>query len=190
MLSQCRRQPHRALFPLRRLFNGVNPLSSADLASRPTRKPVESLEIVKPAGNWVASISAGERRNYNSQAGFEAKLLAKIAAVNSTGGELSSRAGHAAPGDKGFDPYEAIADLQRLAAGQTPGLRTVGRRDLAFGGKTLSRHERATEGRGATIFPYENAPSVGRRDSDRWADRGRYVRVGSGAGKAGCFDCH
>lgn len=32
-----------------------------------------------------------------------------------------------------FDPYEAIAALQRLAAAETPGARTVGRPDLALG---------------------------------------------------------
>ena len=49
---------------------------------------VESLEIVKPAGKWVASISAQERRNYTPQAGFEEKLLAKLAAVKREDGGL------------------------------------------------------------------------------------------------------
>ena len=39
------------------------------------------MEIVKPAGIWVASISSRERRNYTPQAGFEEKLRAKINAV-------------------------------------------------------------------------------------------------------------
>ncbi len=38
---------------------------------------VEALDIVKPAGNWVASISE-DRRNYTPQAGFEETLRQKI----------------------------------------------------------------------------------------------------------------
>jgi len=36
---------------------------------------MEALEIVKPAGNWVASISAEERRNYTPHAGFSGRQI-------------------------------------------------------------------------------------------------------------------
>ncbi|MFZ4775130.1 MAG: hypothetical protein ACOYM3_07200 [Terrimicrobiaceae bacterium] len=42
---------------------------------------LESIEMVKPARNWVASISE-TRRNYTPQAGFREKLVAKLEAVN------------------------------------------------------------------------------------------------------------
>jgi hypothetical protein len=38
---------------------------------------VETLDMVKPAGNWVPSISE-DRRNYTPQAGFKEKLQAKV----------------------------------------------------------------------------------------------------------------
>lgn len=38
---------------------------------------VEAIDVVKPAGNWVASISEN-RRNYTPQAGFEEKLRQKM----------------------------------------------------------------------------------------------------------------
>jgi len=38
---------------------------------------VEAVNVVKPAGNWVPSISE-DRRNYTPQAGFAEKLQRKI----------------------------------------------------------------------------------------------------------------
>ncbi len=45
---------------------------------------VEAVDVVKPAGNWVASISE-DRRNYTPQAGFEEKLQQRIDEVKSPG---------------------------------------------------------------------------------------------------------
>ena len=45
---------------------------------------VEAMDVVKPAGNWVASISE-ERRNYTPQAGFEEKLQQRIDEVKPSG---------------------------------------------------------------------------------------------------------
>jgi len=80
------RAMHRYYAPLR--FGGETLLAKLTVkefarASEGNRiYSVEALEIVKPARNWVASISAQERRNYTPQAGFEEKILAKIDAVN------------------------------------------------------------------------------------------------------------
>ena len=59
---------------------------------------VESVEMVKPAGNWVASISE-DRRNYTPQAGFEKKLEQRIEEVN-TSGASSFSIGHSRATDR------------------------------------------------------------------------------------------